>query len=161
MKAGMIVSTQSTVLLEDLAREAQAPLWFQLYVQRDRALTQSLVARAEAAGFEAIVVTVDAPVLGPRNREQRSGFRLMPGVEAVNLRGQPAAATRHLAAGASVFTSGLLEVAPTWTDIAWLRSITRLPVLLKGIMSAEDAARAVQEGVAGQRHLLAEGSIRH
>jgi 4-hydroxymandelate oxidase len=149
MKAGMIVSTQSTVLLEDLAREAQAPLWFQLYVQRDRALTQSLVARAEAAGFEAIVVTVDAPVLGPRNREQRSGFRLMPGVEAVNLRGQPAAATRHLAAGASVFTSGLLEVAPTWTDIAWLRSITRLPVLLKGIMSAEDAARAVQEGVAG------------
>jgi 4-hydroxymandelate oxidase len=149
MKAGMIVSTQSTVLLEDLAREAQAPLWFQLYVQRDRALTQSLVARAEAAGFEAIVVTADAPVLGPRNREQRSGFRLMPGVEAVNLRGQPAAATRHLAAGASVFTSGLLEVAPTWTDIAWLRSITRLPVLLKGIMSAEDAARAVQEGVAG------------
>ena len=149
MKAGMIVSTQSTVLLEDLAREAQAPLWFQLYVQRDRALTQSLVARAEAAGFEAIVVTVDAPVLGPRNREQRSGFRLMPGVEAVNLRGQPAAATRHLAAGASVFTSGLLEVAPTWTDIAWLRSITRLPVLLKGIMSAEDAARAVQEWVAG------------
>jgi 4-hydroxymandelate oxidase len=149
MRAGMIVSTQSTVLLEDLAREAQAPLWFQLYVQRDRALTQSLVARAEAAGFEAIVVTVDAPVLGPRNREQRSGFRLMPGVEAVNLRGQPAAATRHLAAGASVFTSGLLEVAPTWTDIAWLRSITRLPVLLKGIMSAEDAARAVQEGVAG------------
>lgn len=149
MKAGMIVSTQSTVLLEDLAREAQAPLWFQLYVQRDRALTQSLVARAEAAGFEAIVVTVDAPVLGPRNREQRSGFRLMSGVEAVNLRGQPAAATRHLAAGASVFTSGLLEVAPTWTDIAWLRSITRLPVLLKGIMSAEDAARAVQEGVAG------------
>ena len=149
MKAGMIVSTQSTVLLEDLAREAQAPLWFQLYVQRDRALTQSLVARAEAAGFEAIVVTVDAPVLGPRNREQRSGFRLMPGVEAVNLRGQPAAATRHLAAGASVFTSGLLEVAPTRTDITWLRSITRLPVLLKGIMSAEDAARAVQEGVAG------------
>ncbi len=149
MKAGMIVSTQSTVLLEDLAREAQTPLWFQLYVQRDRGLTQSLVARAEAAGFEAVVVTVDAPVLGPRNREQRSGFRLMPGVEAVNLRGQPAAATRHLAAGASVFSSGLLDVAPTWADIAWLRSITRLPVLVKGIMSADDAARAVQEGVAG------------
>lgn len=149
MKAGMIVSTQSTVLLEDLAREAQTPLWFQLYVQRDRALTQSLVQRAEAAGFEAIVVTVDAPVLGPRNREQRSGFRLMAGVEAVNLRGQPAAATRHLAAGSSVFSSDLLGVAPTWADIVWLRSITRLPVLVKGIMTAEDAARAVSEGVAG------------
>lgn len=149
MKAGVVVSTQSTVLLEDLARTAQTPLWFQLYVQRDRALTQSLVERAEGAGFEAIVVTVDAPVLGPRNREQRSGFRLMPGVEAVNLRGQPAAATRHLAAGASVFSSGLLDVAPTWADIVWLRSITRLPVLVKGIMTAADAARAVSEGVAG------------
>ncbi|GAB1489647.1 alpha-hydroxy acid oxidase [Opitutaceae bacterium] len=149
MKAGMIVSTQSTVLLEDLAREAQAPLWFQLYVQRDRALTQSLVQRTEAAGFEAIVVTVDAPVLGPRNREQRSGFRLMPGVEAVNLRGQPAAAMRHLEAGVSVFSSGLLDITPTWADIVWLRSITKLPVLVKGIMTAEDAARAVSEGVAG------------
>ncbi len=149
MKAGMIVSTQSTVLIEDLAREAQAPLWFQLYVQRDRTLTQSLVQRAEAAGYEAIVVTVDAPVLGPRNREQRSGFRLMPGVEAVNLRGQPAAAIRHLAAGESVLSSGLLDVAPTWTDIVWLCSITRLPVLVKGIMTAEDAERAVSEGVAG------------
>lgn len=149
MNAGVIVSTQSSFTLEEIAAAAQTPLWFQLYVQRDRPLTESLVRRAEAAGYGALVVTVDAPVLGARNREQRSGFRLMPGVEAANLRGQPAAAVRYLAAGQGVFASGLLDVAPTWTDIAWLRSLTKLPVLVKGVMSGDDAARAVDEGVDG------------
>jgi len=149
MKAGMVVSTQASVALEDLARAARTPLWFQLYVQRERDLTQWLVQRAEAAGYEAVVVTVDAPVLGARNREQRSGFRLLPGVEAANLRGQPAQSVRYVAAGESVFASGLLNAAPTWKDLAWLRSITKLPVLVKGVMTAEDAARAVEEGVAG------------
>ena len=85
-KAGMIVSTHASVSLEDIARAAQTPLWFQLYIKPDRGLTRELVQRAEAAGYQALVLTVDAPVGGVRNREQRSQFRLPPGV----LGGQPA-----------------------------------------------------------------------
>lgn len=85
----MVVSTQASCRLGDIAREATAPLWFQLYVQHDRGFTRDLVKRAEAAGYRALVVTVDAPVSGLRNREQRAGFGLPPEVEAANLRGLP------------------------------------------------------------------------
>src|SRR5690606_13308795 len=73
LKAGMVVSTQASVLLEDLAGAAAGPLWFQLYIQPDRAFTENLVHRVEAAGYAALVLTVDAPVNGLRNREQRAG----------------------------------------------------------------------------------------
>lgn len=140
----MIVSTQASVALEEIAQGAEgAPLWFQLYIQPDRAFTESLVRRAETAGYEALVVTVDAPVNGVRNREQRAQFRMPPGVEMVNLRGGSSPAT---AAG---LCGGLLATAPTWADIAWLRSLTKLPVILKGIMDPDDARRAIDCGVAG------------
>src|SRR5690606_35484298 len=89
MKAAMVLSIQAGTLLENIAALAHAPpLWFQLYIQQDRRHTQELVSRAEAAGFRAIVLTVDAPVNGVRNAEQRSGFILPPDVAAVNLAGQ-------------------------------------------------------------------------
>src|SRR6185295_17005431 len=78
--ATMVVSTMSTVTLEDVAAATTRPLWFQLYVQPDRELTRDLVRRAEAAGYQALVITVDAPVLGPRYRELRANFALPPGL---------------------------------------------------------------------------------
>jgi len=149
-RAGMVVSTQASMALEDIARPAQTPLWFQLYVQPDRDFTRELVRRAEAAGYQALVLTVDAPVNGLRNREQRAGFALPEGVEAVNLRGMrglPPSAGRI--GEPALFGTPLLAAAPTWRDLAWLRSLTRLPLLVKGVMHEEDACRAVAEGVDG------------
>src|SRR5690606_7420513 len=144
--AGMVASTQSGLTLEEIAQHATAAKWFQLYIQPDREVTTALVRRAEAAGYRAIVMTVDAPVNGPRNREQRAGFALPPGVEAANLRGAPplpapAASDEDLLLGGP-----LLAAAPTWRDIGCLRSLTALPILLKGVMTAEDATRALEEG---------------
>ncbi len=150
MKAGMVVSTQSSVALEDIAQAAQTPLWFQLYMQPDRDFTRGLVRRAEAAGYRALVVTVDAPVSGVRNREQRAGFSLPPDVEAVNLRGMRNPPSHTARAGESALFGGrLLADAPTWKDLGWLISLTRLPVLVKGIMTPQDALRAADLGAAG------------
>lgn len=144
MEAGMVVSTQASVSLEDIAAAARSPLWFQLYIQPDRAFTGELIRRAEAAGYEALVITVDAPVNGLRNREQRAGFRLPPGVEPVNLRGLTPSAVCS-----SVFDPAYESGLPRWKDLAWLKAQTRLPVLLKGVLAAEDAAKALEAGVDG------------
>ena len=90
--AGLVLSTQSSTSLEDIATAmlgdaGRGPLWFQLYLQHDRGFTRQLVQRAEAAGYEALVLTVDAPTSGTRDRERRTGFRLPPGISAVNLAG--------------------------------------------------------------------------
>lgn len=145
MGAGFVVSTQASVALEEVAAQPDAKLWFQLYIHPDRGFTGELVRRAEAAGYRALVVTVDAPV-SLRNREQRAGFRLPPGIEAVNLLGQPAPPPPKDERDA---LRALLAAAAGWADIEWLRSVTRLPILLKGIMAAEDAERAVALGVDG------------
>ncbi|MFI8745461.1 alpha-hydroxy acid oxidase [Pseudomonas sp. NPDC077186] len=148
--AGMLVSTQASVELETIAAAAQAPLWFQLYLQPDRDFTAALVRRAEAAGYQALVLTVDAPVSGVRNREQRAGFALPTGVEAVNLRGmRPLQAQPDPDARSLLLGGPLLAAAPTWADLAWLRGLTRLPILLKGIMSGADAEQALAAGMDG------------
>jgi 4-hydroxymandelate oxidase len=144
METTMVVSTQASVPLEDIASAARAPLWFQLYIQPDRGFTSELVLRAEAAGYEALVVTVDAPVNGLRNREQRAGFRLPPGVEPVNLRGM-----KPPPVCSSVFDPVYVSGLPMWEDLAWLKERTKLPVLLKGVLAAEDAAKALDAGVDG------------
>jgi 4-hydroxymandelate oxidase len=150
LQAGMLVSTQASVSLEEIAANASCPLWFQLYLQPDRAFTEKLVRRAEAAGYRALVLTVDAPVNGVRNREQRAGFSLPAEVQAVNLQGQYLPSVQPAAAGGALLLGGsLLAAAPTWGDVAWLRSITQLPLLLKGVTCVEDAAEALQHGVDG------------
>ena len=152
--AGVVLSTQASVSLESVAQAVlpdpgRGPLWFQLYLQPDRGFTQALVQRAEAAGYEALVLTVDAPTSGVRDRERRAGFRLPPGVGPVNLAGLQAPAPSALGPGQSALFDGLLHHAPTWDDIAWLQSITRLPVLLKGVLHPADARQAVSVGAAG------------
>ena len=146
--ATMVVSTSATTSVEDIAAVATRPLWYQLYVQRDRDFTRELVRRAEATGCKALVITVDSPVLGARYREARVKFTLPPGVERANLRGLKTATGGHRATEGNIY-SALLDPTLTWKEIEWLRSITKLPVLLKGILTPDDAARAADLGVAG------------
>ena len=152
--AGMVLSTQSSTPVEAVAQAMQGdpgsgPLWFQLYLQHDRGFTRELVQRAEAAGVEALVLTVDAPTSGTRDREQRAGFRLPAGISAVHLAGLTAPPARALAPGQSALFDDLLLHAPTWADVQWLQSITRLPVLLKGVLHPQDAVQAAALQVAG------------
>ncbi len=152
--AGLVLSTQASTRLEHVARAylpdpGRGPLWFQLYLQPDRGFTQELVQRVESAGFEALVLTVDAPVSGVRDAERRAGFLLPPHVSAVNLQGMPRAPASTSSPGHSALFDGLLSHAPTWEDVAWLRSITRLPVLLKGVVHPDDARQALDCGAAG------------
>ncbi|MGN6284622.1 MAG: alpha-hydroxy acid oxidase [Afipia sp.] len=146
--AAMVVSTQASVPLEDIARQAATPLWFQLYIQHDRGYTQALAERAAAAGYRALVVTVDAPVNGVRNREQRAGFRFPPGVSAVNLAGMTPQPMPQVGPGESPVFKGMLDGAPTWRDIEALVKASTLPVVLKGIVSPSDARAAIDHGAA-------------
>jgi 4-hydroxymandelate oxidase len=143
----MVVSTLSSMTMEEVAAAAGPRRWFQLYFQQEQAHTLDLVRRAESAGYEAIVVTVDAPLSGLRNREQRIGFRFPAGVSAVNLAKYPAKAPPSEVR--SVVFDYFLAMAPSWGDIEWLAANTRLPVLVKGILTADDAAAALEHGAAG------------
>jgi len=152
--AGIVLSTQASVSLEAVAQAVlpdpgRGPLWFQLYLQHDRGFTQALVQRAESAGYEALVLTVDAPTSGVRDRERRAGFRLPTGIGPVNLAGLSTPSSPPLQPDQSALFDRLLRHAPTWDDIAWLQSITGLPVLLKGVMHPDDARQAVSLGVPG------------
>jgi 4-hydroxymandelate oxidase len=145
----MVVSTMASTSIEEIADAATGPLWFQLYVFRDRGFTQELVKRAEAAGVRALVLTVDAPRLGRRERDARNHFALPPGITVRNLETSANLDLARWSASSSFFeyTSQLWDPSLTWNVIGWLRSITTLPIVLKGVLAAEDAARAIGHGV--------------
>lgn len=148
--AGVVVSSMASTLLEDIAAQVVGvPLWFQLYIQPDRNFTEALVRRAEASGYTALVLTVDAPVSGVRNREQRAQFRLPPGIESVNLRGMALPSAVSRGPTDSRLFDDLLRSAPTWKDLAWLRGLTTLPIIVKGVLSPDDAQQAADLGAAG------------
>jgi len=135
-----IVSSAATTSVEDIAREATAPLWFQLYFQSDREFTREVVERAVAAGCRALCVTVDTPVLGARDRQTRARFALPPGIDTPHLR-DTGRLGRHI--------MDPQRLALSWRDVEWLRSVARVPVVLKGILHPDDAACAVEAGVDG------------
>ena len=145
-----VLSTLSTTRVEDVVAAASGPVWFQLYVYKDRAATQALVQRAEAAGCKALVVTVDAPLLGRRERDVRNQFALPADLPIENLVADGSRGVRKVISesGLARYFSTLIDPALRWADLAWLRRITRLPILVKGIVRPDDALRAVQEGVA-------------
>ncbi len=145
--AALVISSLANTTIEDVAAVAGGPLWFQLYVQTDRGLTRDLVQRVEAAGCKAICITVDTPVLGTRRRELRDRFSLPPGLDRANLRGHIGATASHR--DESGVYSDVLNAAMTWEAIDWILGFARVPILLKGIMAPEDAALAVEHGVAG------------
>lgn len=148
-EALMVLSCQSSVLIEDAISSGGACRWLQIYFQPERSDTLRLVRRAEAAGFEAIVVTCDAPVAGVRNAEQRAGFRLPTDIRPVNLEGFSAPSFEPLRDGESVVFDRLATFAATWDDIVRLKRETALPIVLKGLLSPADAKLAVEAGASG------------
>jgi len=132
-KAGTVltVSTVSSRTIEDIASATDGPLWFQLYIYRDNKITAKLIQRAEDAGYRAIVLTIDVPRFGRRERDVRNHFALPP--------------------LANIEVNDVTNMKPsvTWKDIAWLRTLTPLPILVKGVLTAEDALLAIEHGVDG------------
>lgn len=170
-KAGTVytMSHGSTVTIEDLAKEAAGPLWFQVFMYRDRGLTQSFAERAAAAGYKALVLTVDNQVLGQRERDLRNGFTIPPrltwrsGLGA--LRGLPWLARMARAPTITManyvtderqdivslarYLAEMLDPEATWQDVAWLRQVWPGPLVLKGVLHPDEARLAVEHGVDG------------
>lgn len=148
----MTLSTMSTFRLEDVAHEAgDVPLWFQLYVYKDRGVTEALVRRAEAAGFQALAITVDTPLLGRREKDIRNAFHLPDGLSAANFFGSGMEHIEQAIAdsGLNSYIISLFDDALTWSDIEWLQSITELPILVKGVLRSDDALLAINHGARG------------
>ena len=145
----MTLSTLSNTVLEDVAAETEAPKWFQLYVYRDKDATLELIRRAEDAGFEALVFTVDAPFLGVRERDVRNEFNLPDDLQVANLtqRQMDQLPKAKLESGLAAYFEDLLEQGLTWETFDWIASKTDLPIILKGVVRADDARRAADHGV--------------
>jgi L-lactate dehydrogenase (cytochrome) len=164
-------STMSICPMEEIAQAATGPIWYQLYVWRDREVVRMLIERAKAAGYRALVVTVDTPVLGQRERDVRSGLVLPPRITARNvldtlrrfswlrdflMNPRPTfgnfvgmAGVQHDAVSLAAFTTKQFSPAIGWADIDWYRTIWPGPLALKGIMSSADARLATERGIEG------------
>eukprot|EP00188_Purpureofilum_apyrenoidigerum_P003356 Plantae.Rhodophyta-Purpureofilum_apyrenoidigerum.ctg34837.p1 GENE.Plantae.Rhodophyta-Purpureofilum_apyrenoidigerum.ctg34837~~Plantae.Rhodophyta-Purpureofilum_apyrenoidigerum.ctg34837.p1 ORF type:complete len:429 (+),score=73.99 Plantae.Rhodophyta-Purpureofilum_apyrenoidigerum.ctg34837:117-1289(+) len=152
-KAGTIMglSSWSTTPLEDVAKEAPgAPRWFQLYVYKDREVTKQLVQRAEAAGYKAIALTVDTPRLGRREADIKNQFSLPPHLTMANFTNVKQKGMKNQGgSGLAAYVASLIDRSLSWKDIDWLKSITKMPILAKGVVTAEDTVLAIQHGCAG------------
>jgi isopentenyl diphosphate isomerase/L-lactate dehydrogenase-like FMN-dependent dehydrogenase len=140
----MCLSTLATAGAAEVAEAAPgAPRWYQLYWHPDRGITRAVVEEAADAGFAAIVLTVDLPVLGNRERDLRTGFtvpdELVPAFTKT---------ASHAAAAGSEVLGWMVDPSLTWSDLEWLRSLSDLPLLVKGVLTAEDAVLAVEHGCA-------------
>ncbi|WP_409333559.1 alpha-hydroxy acid oxidase [Cuspidothrix issatschenkoi] len=145
---GIVLSTLATKSLEEVARVTNGWQWFQLYIHKDQGLTRALVERAYKAGYKAICLTVDAPVLGKRERDQHNEFTLPPGLHPANLTnisGLDIPQTKGESGLLSYFAQQI-NPAVTWKDLEWLQSLSPLPLVVKGILRADDAIRAVEYG---------------
>jgi L-lactate dehydrogenase (cytochrome) len=161
------LSSMAAVSIEDTMREAPGPHWFQLYVWRDRDLTRSLVQRAAAAGYRALVLTVDVQMAGQRERDLRNGATIPPRVTVANALDSAMHAGWLLAMARNpridfvnvardsgggplslaAYVNSQFDPSVSWKDLDWLRGLWHGPLAIKGIMSAEDARRAVDAGV--------------
>lgn len=151
----MTLSTLSNHDIEEVAK-AGNHLWYQLYVYKDRAITKDLVARAEANNYKALVVTVDSPVLGRRERDIRNQFTLPPGLRAANLEKFALGNIKKNQndnnkqdSDLASYIASLYDTSLTWKDLEWIISLTKLPVLVKGVLRGDDAIKAVAAGAKG------------
>jgi L-lactate dehydrogenase (cytochrome) len=171
-KAGLTytLSTLATRSIEDVGAASTGPKWFQVYVWRDRGLVKEMIQRAEAAGFEALVLTVDTAVLGKRERDVRRGFSLPPKIGLGTLvdgalhpawtwafvRSEPIkfanVVARDVGDGSDAvslaeYVSSQFDPALSWDDIDWMRSFWKGPIVVKGIQTVEDARLAADAGI--------------
>jgi 4-hydroxymandelate oxidase len=146
----MVLSTLSTSPVEEVAA-THAKLWFQLYVYKDRGATRELIARVEQAGVRALVLTVDAPLLGRREADVRNRFALPPGLRIENLRAQDHARVDAHASdsGLADYFQRVLDPSLGYRDLEWLCATARVPVLVKGVVRGDDARRAIAHGARG------------
>ncbi len=147
----MILSTLSNRAVEDVVAASQHPVWFQLYIYKDREITGALVDRVVAAGCKAIVLTVDAPKLGRRERDMRTGFHLPEGIRMENFlpddyRSLP---QEQGESGLASYAADLLDPSIQWSDLEWLVQRAPVPVLVKGIVHPDDAVLALKHGAKG------------
>jgi 4-hydroxymandelate oxidase len=150
-KTIMTLSSLSTTTIEEVAEATNKTFWFQLYINKQREYTRDLVARAESAGAKALVVTVDTPLWGRRERDVRNGFHLPPGLSAINLvkYQQEGIAKGQSGAGLGQSFAWMLDATLQWKDLEWLASITKLPIIIKGVCRVDDAIKATEHGIKG------------
>ena len=148
----MITSTTATTRLRDVIAASPGPMWFQLYLYQDRSKSRALIEEAVKAGYTGVVLTVDAPMLGRRERDIRLGFTLprhltLENAEVAGMGVVPDA--NDDASGLMLHFRSLHDAAVTPKDIAWVREVSGLPVIVKGVVRGDDAMRAVEHGAAG------------
>ena len=150
--SGMILSTLSNRTIEDVRAASNGLVWFQLYIYRDRGVTAELVRRAERAGCTALVLTVDTPILGRRERDLLNRFHVPSEFAAPNL-GMDMRATlgaqEDMSSALAQFILHHWDAGIAWKDLAWLRSITSLPIYVKGVVRDDDAVMALEHGATG------------
>ena len=144
----MTLSTWSTTSLEEVASCSNGLKWYQLYVYRDKELTRNLILRAEKAGYKTLVITVDTPILGRRLADARNKFCLPPHLTLANVATTEKVENRD-DSWLHRYTQALIDPSLNWSDIDWVRGITHLPIVVKGILTREDAIEAVKHGVQG------------
>ncbi|XP_067942077.1 2-Hydroxyacid oxidase 1-like [Watersipora subatra] len=152
MNTCFVLSTIATTSARELSEHVPNSLrWYQLYITRDRAITQKMVKRAEVYGFKALVLTVDTPTFGTRYSDTRIKFKVPQHLRMANFDGIPSMesgmANNSGGSGLNFFSDTFFDPSVTWKDVAWLKSITALPVVAKGILTGEDAERAIEAGV--------------
>lgn len=152
MKTLMTLSSWSTIALEEVMEAApESPKWFQLYVYKDRVVTAELIRRAQAAGYKAFAITVDTPVLGRREQDLRNQFKLPSHLTMGNFTSVGGDHNKGTTqeGGLSKYVASLIDRTLNWDDIAWVRNQTTMKIVVKGVMTAEDAEIACQHGVDG------------
>lgn len=153
VNTGMVLSSWATSSIEEVQEAAPDGLrWFQLYVYKDRELTKNLVKRAEKAGYRALFLTVDTPQLGRRYADVKNNFTLPPPLKLANFEDQSSQSEGVVSSGDSglaEYVANQIDASLSWDDVEWLKTVTTLPIVLKGILTEEDAVEAVNHGVAG------------
>lgn len=147
------MSTIATSSIEEVAQgTGNSPKFFQLYIYRDRKITLQLLKRVEKAGFRAILLTIDTPFFGQRYADQRNRFHLPAHLKMANFEhlNQESNRVNYVAdkdkpsSGLNEYASSLFDASITWKDVDWLKSVTKLPIVVKGVLTREDALLALE-----------------
>lgn len=146
----MTLSSWATSSVEEVSSTGPGIRFFQLYVYKDRHVVAQLVRRAEKAGFKAIALTVDTPRLGRREADIKNRFTLPPHLTLKNFEGLDLGKMdKTTDSGLASYVAGQIDRSLSWKDVKWLQTITKLPILVKGVLTAEDTRLAIQAGAAG------------